>query len=146
MNFPLEIQQTGDGSLTLYRPDLDEHYHSMHGALEESKHVFIQQGLYHIPRKEITVLEVGFGTGLNAWLTALETLNQPVSVKYITLEPYPLPQDMVAQLQAALGADNPLFTELHALPWEGWQQLLPDFLYLNQPAGWKILLPPYRLM
>ena len=67
----LEIRQTKDGSNTLFVPDLNEHYHSVHGALQESQHVFIKQGLEHVleQKKDIKILEVGFGTGLNAILT-----------------------------------------------------------------------------
>jgi tRNA U34 5-methylaminomethyl-2-thiouridine-forming methyltransferase MnmC len=63
---------THDGSHTLYIKELDEYYHSIHGAIQESMHVFIQSGLHFIQKKEITIFEMGFGTGLNAFLTYLE--------------------------------------------------------------------------
>ena len=66
-----EIKTTSDGSHTLYVPHLDEHYHSIHGAIQESRHVFIESGIKSLFKSPIKVLEVGFGTGLNALLTAL---------------------------------------------------------------------------
>ena len=66
-----EIKMTADGSQTLYVPEIDEHYHSIHGAVQESDHVFIDKGIDALFLKEVKVLEVGFGTGLNCLLTAL---------------------------------------------------------------------------
>ena len=69
-----EIRITRDGSPTLYLPELDEHYHSMHGAVQEAKHVFIINGyLTRNEKEEIKILEVGFGSGLNALLTCIES-------------------------------------------------------------------------
>ena len=64
-----ELQLTSDGSHTLYMPDMDEHYHSVNGAIQESEHVFIEAGLHRLPKKEIRVLEIGFGTGLIRWIS-----------------------------------------------------------------------------
>ncbi len=85
---------TGDGSHTLYLPELGEHYHSTHGALQESRHVFIQAGLDQVASKKglIRVLEVGFGTGLNALLTLARAMERGLDVAYETLEPFPLSQ------------------------------------------------------
>ena len=66
------IEITEDGSHTLYLPELDEHYHSTHGAIRESLHVYLEAGLHHCHKEEINLLEIGFGTGLNAFLTLLE--------------------------------------------------------------------------
>src|SRR5690606_36209548 len=97
----LEIRQTKDGSNTLYMPELNEHYHSVHGALQESQHVFIKHGLEHVLslRKDIKILEIGVGTGLNAILTYPFALTQKAFVQYDTLEKFPLALDAVAQLQ-----------------------------------------------
>ena len=88
------ITETADGSNTLYNESIGEHYHSKHGALQESKHVFIAAGLEHtiatFPDEEIRVLEVGFGTGLNFLLTAAHCSTQGVSLKYTSLEAFPL--------------------------------------------------------
>ncbi|SMD00906.1 tRNA (5-methylaminomethyl-2-thiouridine)(34)-methyltransferase MnmD [Pedobacter africanus] len=88
------ITLTADGSNTLYNEAIGEHYHSKHGALQESKHVFIEAGLKHatalLPGKEISILEVGFGTGLNFLLTAAWGVEQQVPIKYTALEAFPL--------------------------------------------------------
>ena len=78
-----ELQLTADGSHTLFIPEMDEHYHSVNGAVQESRHVFIEAGLHHLERREITILEIGFGTGLNAFLTCW--MLRPVNGKYITV-------------------------------------------------------------
>ena len=87
-----EIRVTNDGSPTLYRPDIDEHYHSTHGAVQEAKHVFIKNGLeYFLHKTDLSILEVGFGCGLNALLTCLEAdINPTLSIKYHGLESFPL--------------------------------------------------------
>jgi tRNA U34 5-methylaminomethyl-2-thiouridine-forming methyltransferase MnmC len=94
------LQTTEDGSHTLFVPDLNEHYHSTHGALQESELVFIQNGLHHIPVciKEINVLEVGFGTGLNALLTVLESKKQRRKINYVAVEPEPVAADILESL------------------------------------------------
>ena len=68
-----QIEITADGSATLYIPEIDEHYHSVKGALTESLHIFIQTGFYYSKADPLTIFEVGFGTGLNAFLTLLES-------------------------------------------------------------------------
>ncbi len=94
------IKTTGDGSQTLYLPDWKEHYHSVHGALAESLHVFIQHGFDRLPRnlKKVHILEVGFGTGLNALLSIDRAARQDVRLCYHALEPHPLSEEEVAQL------------------------------------------------
>ena len=67
----IKIRETMDGSQTLYLEEIDEHYHSTFGAIQESEHVFIREGLERCPAKEISLLEIGFGTGLNCYLTLL---------------------------------------------------------------------------
>ena len=119
----LEIRQTKDGSNTLYVPDLNEHYHSVHGALQESQHVFIKHGLEHVleQKKDIKVLEVGFGTGLNAILTFPVALAQKAFIQYDTLEKHPLSAEVVQQLQYGQFILNPelldYFRQLHDSPW-----------------------------
>lgn len=88
------ITPTADGSNTLYNEQIGEHYHSKHGALQESKHVFIDAGLKHsiavFPEEEIRILEVGFGTGLNFLLSVDYCIAQEVALKYTGLEAFPL--------------------------------------------------------
>jgi tRNA U34 5-methylaminomethyl-2-thiouridine-forming methyltransferase MnmC len=101
---------TSDGSHSIYIPELNEHYHSIHGAIQESKHVFIEAGLKPFLRpaflnensgetvREINVLEVGFGTGLNALLTFVETFNYNLKINYTTIEAFPLSKEIVESL------------------------------------------------
>ncbi|AKQ46748.1 SAM-dependent methyltransferase [Rufibacter radiotolerans] len=129
----LEVRQTKDGSTTLFVPELNEHYHSVHGALQESLHVFIKMGLQATLERlpSVRILEVGFGTGLNALLTLQHTLATGATVHYDTLEKYPLPMDVVAQLHFEKFILNPelldFFTPLHAAPWEEAVTITPTF-------------------
>ncbi len=86
----IEIRTTQDGSHTLYNFDLNENYHSIFGALDESNHVFIEAGLKPVlTRKRGFYTETGFGTGLNTWLTAKHVTDPESLVTYITTEPIP---------------------------------------------------------
>jgi len=97
------VETTADGSNTLFVPELNEHYHSTHGALQESELVFIGNGLHHIPEciKEINLLEVGFGTGLNALLSVLESKKQRRKINYVAIEPEPLDMGILENLNYA---------------------------------------------
>lgn len=129
----LEIRQTKDGSNTLYVPELNEHYHSVHGALQESQHVFIKHGLEYAleQKRDVKILEVGFGTGLNAILTFPYALAQKAFVQYDTLEKYPLTQEVVEQLHFEQFILNPelldFFKKMHAAPWNEPVDLIPYF-------------------
>lgn len=98
----LQILTTKDNSVTLYNPELNETYHSRHGAVQESMHVFIKNGLHYFtqqfPKTEIAILEIGFGTGLNALLTLVESEKINCKVNYISTEPFPLDMEIVNQL------------------------------------------------
>ncbi len=91
---------TEDGSHSLFVEELNEHYHSVHGAIKESKHVFIEAGLKHMSalKPHINILEVGFGTGLNTFLTILESQKLSNTIDYVTLEAYPLSSDVITAL------------------------------------------------
>ena len=93
-----EIIITDDGSTTIRIPEWDENYHSTHGAIQEAKHVFIKNGLdlFH-NQDSISILEIGFGTGLNAFITFLETLNKE-KVNYVGVEAYPISTEEVLQM------------------------------------------------
>jgi tRNA U34 5-methylaminomethyl-2-thiouridine-forming methyltransferase MnmC len=117
-----EIVITGDGSTTIRISDWNENYHSSHGAIQEAKHVFLTHGLDVFQNQdEISILEIGFGTGLNAFITFLETLTK-VKVNYVGVEAYPISAAEVAQmnyvseLKAAPYATN--FEKMHASDWE----------------------------
>jgi tRNA U34 5-methylaminomethyl-2-thiouridine-forming methyltransferase MnmC len=93
------LTQTADGSNTLYNETIGEHYHSKHGALQESKHVFIKAGLEYVTeqKKEISILEVGFGTGLNYILTLDFCLQNKINLNYTSLEAFPLKKDVILE-------------------------------------------------
>lgn len=114
---------TADGSHTLYLPGLDEHYHSTHGAVSESRHVFIEQGFDHVSccQRQINVLEVGFGTGLNAILTLERSAAESLEVEYLAVEPYPLSMDEAKNInlagQVAGGRFREEFLHMHGMPY-----------------------------
>jgi tRNA U34 5-methylaminomethyl-2-thiouridine-forming methyltransferase MnmC len=116
--------QTDDGSHTLFVPSLNETYHSRHGALQESRHVFIEMGLRKVAahQSKIRILEIGFGTGLNALLTALEAENAGLQVEYWSMEAYPLAAvDLDGMNYAALiGTETAEATwkAIHSAAWE----------------------------
>lgn len=87
-----EIRITADGSPTIYLPEIDEHYHSMHGAVQEAKHVFIENGLKkYLTQPEISIIEIGYGSGLNCLLTCLEAIkNKALNITYLGIESNPL--------------------------------------------------------
>lgn len=112
---------TNDGSSSIYLPELDEHYHSSHGAIQEAKHVFIENGLKAIDRAELSIFELGFGTGLNALLTLKEAANAGLKVNYHGLEAFPVKENHVQQLNYVNEIDPDLasvFSLMHAMPWE----------------------------
>lgn len=115
-----ELQETADGSHTLFIPEMDEHYHSVNGAVQESRHVFIEAGLHRQEKKDITVFEVGFGTGLNAYLTLQDAENEDRSVDYFSVELYPLDPALVRALNYGdmiCPEKKMLFTALHSAAW-----------------------------
>ncbi|HBR54178.1 MAG TPA: SAM-dependent methyltransferase, partial [Flavobacteriaceae bacterium] len=95
-----EFLQTGDGSVTIHLPDWNEQYHSKHGAIAEAKHVFINAGLAHVlskkPNSEISILEIGFGTGLNAYITFLACCKENFKCTYTGVEAYPVATDEIS--------------------------------------------------
>ncbi len=119
-----EFITTGDGSKTIHLPQWNEHYHSKHGAMQEALHVFIQEGLLHFqsmyPNETLHLLEIGFGTGLNALLTWKELNATPIKVRYEGVEAYPVSKEEILQLNYAEQAKIPpsKFLRLHDVPWE----------------------------
>lgn len=104
----LEVHRTADGSHTLFNSALNESYHSMYGAVTESRHVFIQAGLLGIAKPRIDLLEVGLGTGLNMLLTWIEAERMGIAVHYTAIEPFPVSKEILEKLDhcALLGVDE----------------------------------------
>ena len=127
----LEVRATADGTPTLFRPDLNEHYHSRHGALQESMHVFVQEGLRSHPADNLHLVEVGFGTGLNALLALDEAKHHGRTISYTGYERYPIGQDMAATLNLPAALHRPDWNEpyrqLHAAASSAPIQLHPHF-------------------
>jgi tRNA U34 5-methylaminomethyl-2-thiouridine-forming methyltransferase MnmC len=117
----IEIVATADGSHTLYNKVLEETYHSRHGALAESVHVFIEAGLKHVHKRgDLRILEVGFGTGLNAMLTLQEQMKIGGSIHYVGIDTYEVPGDIIEQLNyTSLFSKEaqPYFNSMHQAPW-----------------------------
>jgi tRNA U34 5-methylaminomethyl-2-thiouridine-forming methyltransferase MnmC len=128
----VQIITTSDGSHSLINTDLQETYHSVHGAIQESKHVFINAGFTfwadRNPGKKVRILEMGFGTGLNALLTLLECGRTATSVHYESWEMLPLELPVVRQLNYGSVLDSPReFLKLHEVPWEQPSLISPGF-------------------
>lgn len=117
------LLKTGDGSHTFHLPEWNEQYHSRHGAIAEALHVFIENGLFYRlakeKMKEIAVLEIGFGTGLNCMLTLLKTEEEDCVVHYTGVEGFPLSVEEVEMLNfpELLETDPSRFLEIHRAPW-----------------------------
>ena len=126
----IKLSQTEDGSSTLFVPALNEHYHSIHGAIQESKHVFINSGFNNIAQEEIKILEIGFGTGLNTILTFLEAKKQQKIIQYDTLELFPIPIHIVNQLNYSeiLQIDSNLLSKIHDANWNKKIAFSKDFM------------------
>ncbi len=121
-----EIRTTKDGSVTIHLPEWNEQYHSMHGAINEAQHVFIQMGLDFFVSSEsyvdqqISILEIGFGTGLNAFLTSLFSEANDLIIHYTGVEAYPVATSEIKQLNypELLNASVDDFQRLHEVSWE----------------------------
>ncbi len=126
---PREIRTTQDGSTTIYIPEWNENYHSHHGALQEAQHVFIKNGLHKIQKPELTIAEFGFGTGLNAFLTALEADSTQQKINYLGIEKYPINLEEVKALEYTQLIPDPedYFGKLHRTPWNVWAPISANF-------------------
>lgn len=131
----LEIITTSDGSHSLLNTTLNETYHSLHGAIQESAHVFIKSGFDYFIQlskpQQISILEVGFGTGLNALMTLQSSLQADIPVHYTTLEAYPINSETAQLLNYSrllnfLNVDH-YFLRLHEGPWEKEQVMEKNF-------------------
>lgn len=146
MHIPLERELiiTADGSHSIYVKELDEHYHSVHGAIQEAQHVFLKMGIHFLTDKnykELSILEIGFGTGLNALLTLLEAEKLNIKINYSSLEAFPLTKEMTNQLNyvdqvSAIEKQSKeliskIFNKLHDVSWEE-QNIITDHFKLQK--------------
>jgi len=126
-----ELLLTSDGSHTLYVSGIDECYHSTHGAIQESQHIFIEAGLKQCEKNEISVLEIGFGTGLNAFLTLLEAEKLQKKIHFSTLELYPVEIEKAIQLNYPdlIATDKKeFFKQLHTSEWNRDVEITKNFI------------------
>jgi tRNA U34 5-methylaminomethyl-2-thiouridine-forming methyltransferase MnmC len=124
-----EIVISEDGSQTIFNTEWNEHYHSIHGAIQESKHIFIHEGLDRIEKKQLNILELGFGTGLNAILSFHYSVNK--SIYYEAIELFPLEPEIYSKLQYAEQIDTGLqsvFLEMHESEWNLGKKICDNFI------------------
>ena len=128
-----EILITSDGSTTIHLPDWDEQYHSKHGAIQEAYHVFLRAGLdtVMVNTRKLAILEIGFGTGLNAFITFLEGRKEKLEIEYVGVEAYPVAASEVLKLnyveELKATADQHLFDKMHEISWEEQQGISEVF-------------------
>lgn len=151
-----EIRTTNDGSKTLFISDLNENYHSHHGALQEAKHVFIDNGLKLINNCEINILELGFGTGLNVLVTIDEFMKTDKNhiIHYMTLEKYPISTDEISQLNYGSLFNNQMISEIfekiHHCEWNKKTEITPNFYFTKIQCDFfelkNLMLPKINLV
>jgi tRNA U34 5-methylaminomethyl-2-thiouridine-forming methyltransferase MnmC len=142
----MEIINTADGSHTIFLPGMNEQYHSVNGAITESDYVFVDKGYRFCDTPEPVVFEVGFGTGLNCLLTALESEKMQRKTKYISIEKYPLNTEIISQLNYCkmISADAELiFNKIHAASWNSVITISPFFSLLKLEADLLRFEPPF---
>ncbi len=140
-----EIITTADGSRSIRIPEMDETYHSSHGAVQEAKHVFIENGLSALPSlTSIRIFEMGFGTGLNALLTLEAAEQQNKNIHYTGIEAFPVSLEMALQMdyEQFVSIENQhLFTRLHTSEWNSDQCITPFFMLYKIEEKIESFLP-----
>ena len=149
------IITTSDGSKTIQIEEWNEQYHSIHGAIQEANHVFLKHGLLfyselvsesktenncHTEPVEVSILEIGFGTGLNAFLTLIEAEKLILNINYVGIEAYPVQLDEIKQLNyIELISTNheAIFEKLHNTSWETSHQITSNFQLEKQKKFFK---------
>ena len=131
----LDLSTTQDGSSTVYSSKWDAHYHSTHGAIQESLHVFIKAGLDHwlstTQSNHVSILEYGMGTGLNVILTQDFAQKAQIHIDYDTIEAYPLSDKIVSQLNYSTTTSLPPIDQIHHAPWDE-KTTFHDFFHLTK--------------
>lgn len=144
MSESILLESTADGSHTLYVPELDEHYHSTNGAIQESKHIFIEAGLNAVGKENISILEIGFGTGLNALLTIANS--KGMQINYHSFETTPLPLSLIETLNYPNCIDENLaeiFAKMHEVKWDVEEEITPSFQLTKTHADFSSLTYTY---
>ncbi|MCK0123459.1 tRNA (5-methylaminomethyl-2-thiouridine)(34)-methyltransferase MnmD [Gelidibacter sp. F2691] len=150
------IITTADGSKTIQIEDWDEQYHSIHGAIQEANHVYIKHGLlFSLETKgysrletslaerteRLSILEIGFGTGLNSFLSLLEGEHYPVNIEYFGIEAFPISKDEMQALnyveELKISDRAMLFNQLHTSAWDEAVLLTPQFMLHKQQKFFK---------
>ncbi|MFK7834237.1 MAG: tRNA (5-methylaminomethyl-2-thiouridine)(34)-methyltransferase MnmD [Winogradskyella sp.] len=149
------IITTSDGSKTIQIEDWNEQYHSIHGAIQEANHVFLKHGLLFYSERykesqnkehfdtepvDVAILEIGFGTGLNAFLTLIEAEKLKLNVNYVGVEAYPVAIDEIKQLnyvELISEAHDAIFEKLHDTSWEEQHEITSNFQLEKQQLFFK---------
>ncbi len=138
-----KIVSTADGSTTIQLEEWNEQYHSKHGAIQEAYHVFIKSGLQEVASKEIAILEMGFGTGLNALITYLEAEKNDLTISYVGMEAFPVSAEELEQLnfvpELGIKRLGRVFTLMHSCPWEQHVEISDFFSLSKCQADFKTL-------
>jgi tRNA U34 5-methylaminomethyl-2-thiouridine-forming methyltransferase MnmC len=116
-----EIIKTDDGSTSIYLPDWNESYHSKYGAIQEAYHVFIFNGFSLFEGKSISILEIGFGTGLNSFISYIEAKRLGIHIDYVGVEAYPVSLHEAFQMNYVDAIDSSqkeFFTQIHSIDWD----------------------------
>jgi tRNA U34 5-methylaminomethyl-2-thiouridine-forming methyltransferase MnmC len=141
-----ELKTTEDGSTTFFWPDKNEHFHSTHGAIQESRHIFIEAGLLEMAKykKEIRVLEIGFGTGLNALLSCIAAEKLALKVDYQTIEAFPInaEEHKLLNYPDLLGVTSkPMYDSIFNAIWEKPEQIVKGFTLLKKLVDLELFIP-----
>lgn len=138
------LKITEDGSHTIFVKGLEESYHSSHGAIQESMHIFINQGLKDHPFKNIRILETGFGTGLNAFLSCQFAKDHKLHIFYHSVEKYPLYKTEYNALnyhELIPGSKASSLREMHEAPWEKDIELSAHFILHKELSDFRTMKP-----
>lgn len=142
----MHIINTADGSPTIFLPEMNEQYHSTNGAITEADYVYIDKGYRFCTAPEPVVFEVGFGTGLNCLLTAIEANRLQRKTKYISIEKFPLKNEIISQLNYGTlisGEATAIFSKIHSASWNNEIQINPFFTLLKLETDLLLFEPGF---
>ena len=137
-----KIITTKDGASSIHIPEWNEQYHSTHGAIQEARHVYLESGLFFVERREISILEIGLGTGLNCFLTFLEAEKRAIQVNYTAYEAYPVTPEEVKQLnyiELLSKQHRTVFERIHRSKWSEKTALSGRFCFEKRPDKFQTI-------